>query len=133
MSKKKTVSIDGAALREWRGKQKITAAQLGEKVGLSAKHINNIEAGISVPSVVAYKAIIAALNVPDGTFLLPDKEPEQPEQMQLLEAEPPEELQKMVYELQEIRCGAEYDTKRICAYLDSIESMIGKMLEIWGS
>lgn len=65
--------VYGKNLKHYRKKKKLTQEKLGEKVGLSSKHISNIERGVSFPSASAICAISSVLEVPFYLFFMPDE------------------------------------------------------------
>ena len=108
MGRTQKANLDTEKLRAWMRHRKLTAAQLSQKIGASANYMSNVLCGNTRMSVTAYKALCAALEVPEDTFTLPET-PEQPQTFTAtLESE-------------------------IMERLDRIEHKLDKLLEIWGS
>lgn len=62
----------GKRLRTLRRQQHLTLAQLGQRVGLSASYLSQIERGVTMPSLPRLTAIARALGVGVGYFFEED-------------------------------------------------------------
>jgi putative transcriptional regulator len=63
------------SLRDARGQQGLTQAELAERVGVSRKTINTVENGVFIPSTVLALKLSRALNKPvEALFKLSDAE-----------------------------------------------------------
>ncbi len=65
--------VFGKNLKYYRKKIKLTQEKLGEKVGLSGKHISNIERGVAFPSPGAICSIADVLEVPFYLLFIPEE------------------------------------------------------------
>lgn len=105
-----TVDIDREKLRTWLTVKGLTMVEVSERMGASRAYLGNIINGQANMSNTAYKALCAALEVPENTF---KKQPPAIIQGELLEAEPPEQLNE------------------ICKHLAEISEKLDKLLELW--
>ena len=58
----------GKRLKTLRNKRGLTLAQLGQRVGLSASHLSQVERGVTMPSLSNLAAIASALETEMGYF-----------------------------------------------------------------
>ena len=62
----------GERIRALRSEQGLTLVQLGQRVGLSASYLSQIERGVTMPSLTRLTTIANALNVEVGYFFEDD-------------------------------------------------------------
>lgn len=76
--------IIGLKIKEFRKKQKLSQAELAEKVGLSDKHIGRIEAGKYFPNFLNFLNILKVLNLSLSEFGFNIEHSDNPYREQLL-------------------------------------------------
>ncbi len=76
--------IIGLKIKEFRKKQKLSQAELAEKVGLSDKHIGRIEAGKYFPNFLNFLNILKVLNLNLSEFGFNIEHSDNPYREQLL-------------------------------------------------
>ena len=74
----------GQKIKDFRKKQKLSQAELAEKVGLSDKHIGRIEAGKYIPSCINFLNIIETLDINISEFGINIDEPKDETRSELL-------------------------------------------------
>lgn len=65
--------IFGKNVKSYRKKKKMTQDTLGEKVGVSTKHISNIECGVSFPSSSIISQIASTLEIEPYMLFVPEE------------------------------------------------------------
>lgn len=74
----------GQKIKEFRKKEKLSQAELAEKVGLSDKHIGRIEAGRYFPNFLNFLNILEVLNISFSDLGLGIKHTDDKNRMELL-------------------------------------------------
>lgn len=67
-------SILAANIKKKRSEMRLTQAQLAEKIGVSVRHLSDIERSDSFPSPSVIEALASAFEIPSYTLFLPDEE-----------------------------------------------------------